>query len=90
MRVKKTRRADDDLRSIFRYTLDTWGESQAEAYRQELDRVFALIGEQPRIGRPYKGRTRQFVHGKHLILYRVARDVVIIGRILHGARQRRS
>ena len=47
MKIKKIRRADDDLRSIFRYTLDTWGESQAEAYRQELDRVFTLIGEQP-------------------------------------------
>lgn len=50
--------------------------------------MFELIGDNPRIGRLYDGRTHQFVHGRHIILYRVMPDFVVIGRIFHGAQRR--
>ncbi len=87
MRFKKTLRAESDLKSIYRYTYRNFGEVQAGKYLLELDAVFELIADYPGIGRPYKGQTHQFVHGKHIILYRQERDGVVIGRIVHAARR---
>lgn len=82
-------RAEGDLKSIYHYTFEEFGERQADKYLLELDAVFELISDQPRIGRSYKGHTRQFIHGKHIILYRVESESIVIGRIFHGARRRR-
>lgn len=85
MRHKITQRAERDLRDIYRYTYQTFGESQAAKYLRELDRVFGLLADNPRMGRFYEGKTHQFVHGKHIIIYRIATDHIVIGRIFHGA-----
>lgn len=89
MTYKKTVRVERDLRDIYRYTLRQFGKPQALKYLNELQSVFGLIGEQPRIGRVYKGQVRQFVHNRHIVLYRIETDGVLIVQILHGA-QRRS
>lgn len=88
MRHRITARAERDLKDIYRYTALTFGPDQAEKYLRELDVVFELIGDYPDIGRIYDGRTHQFVHGRHIILYRVMTDTVVIGRIFHGAQRR--
>jgi len=85
MRFKITQQAERDLKDIYRYTELTFGRRQAEKYLRELDTVFELIGDNPRIGRKYDGNTHRFLHGKHIILYRVKTDHVLIGRIFHGA-----
>ena len=85
MRHDITRRAERDLKDIYRYTFESFGLRQADKYLRELDAVFELIGDNPRMGRVYEGRTHQFVHGKHISLYRIAADHVVIGRIFHGA-----
>lgn len=90
MRHRTTQRAERDLKDIYRYTFETFGERQAETYLRELDAVFELIGDNPRMGRIYEGRTHQFVHGKHIILYRIMTDHVVIGRIFHGAQSRQK
>ena len=89
MRHRITARAERDLKDIYRYTVDSFGHRQAEKYLRELDAVFAILGDYPNMGRVYEGRTHQFVHGKHIILYRIGTDEIVIGRIFHGA-QRRS
>ena len=88
MRPRLTDRAERDLKDIYRYTAGMFGHRQAESYLRELDAVFDLIGDYPGIGRVYEGRTHQFVHGRHIILYRVIDDGVVIGRIFHGAQSR--
>lgn len=88
MRHRITRRAERDLQDIYRYTFLTFGEQQAGKYLRELDAVFALLGDNPRMGRVYEGRTHQFVHGKHIILYRIEAAHIVIGRVFHGARGR--
>jgi toxin ParE1/3/4 len=90
MRHKLTGRAESDLKDIYRYTVHSFGARQAEKYLRELDAVFELIGDHPEIGRVYEGKTRHFVHGKHIILYRVLNETVVIGRIFHGAQSSRS
>ena len=90
MHHRLAQRAEGDLKDIYRYTVQTFGSRQAEKYLRELDAVFELIGDHPEIGRPYEGRTRHFVHGKHIILYRIVSEVVVIGRIFHGAQSSRS
>lgn len=88
MRHRITQRAERDLKDIYLYTIEVFGPRQAEKYLRELGAVFDLIGEYPGMGRPYEGETHQFVHGKHIILYRIGADEVIIGRIFHGAQAR--
>ncbi len=89
MIYKKTLRAERDLKGIYHYTFRNFGETQANKYLLELDAVFELLAGYPNIGRVYKGRTFQFVHGKHIILYRREGGDVLIGRIFHAARRRR-
>lgn len=89
MIYKKTLRAERDLKDIYHYTFRNFGETQANKYLLELDAVFELLAGYPNIGRAYKGRTFQFVHGKHIILYRREGEDVVIGRIVHVARRRR-
>lgn len=89
MTYKKTVRVERDLKDIYRYTRRQFGRPQALTYLNELESVFELIGEQPRIGRIYQGRIRQFVHNRHIVLYRIETDGVLIVQILHGAQRRR-
>lgn len=84
---KFTIRAERDLKDIYRYTLEKFGALQAEKYLRELDGVFALLSQYPAMGRLYDGQTHQFVHGKHIILYRTRGNEIVIGRIFHGAQR---
>ncbi len=88
MRYRITSRAERDLKDIYRYTANSFGPRQAEIYLRELDAVFERLGDFPRMGRVYEGRTHQFVHGSHIILYRIGADEIVIGRIFHGAQRR--
>lgn len=90
MRHRITHRAERDLKDIYRYTFENFGHTQAEKYLRELDAVFELLGDYPSMGRFYEGRTHQFVHGRHIILYRMGLEEIVIGRIFHGAQRRSS
>ena len=90
MRHRLTQHAEGDLRDIYRYTVQTFGSRQAEKYLRELDAVFELIASHPEIGRAYERQTRHFVHGRHIILYRILNDEIVVGRIFHGAQSSRS
>jgi toxin ParE1/3/4 len=87
MKHRISQRAERDLKDIYVYTRQQFGQSQAEKYLRELDAVFGLLSEHPDMGRLYDGRTHQFVHGKHIILYRSSSNGIIIGRIFHGAQR---
>ncbi len=90
MRHRITLRAERDLKDIYHYTVETFSHQQAEKYLRELDAVFELLGDHPNMGRLYEGKTHQFVHGKHIILYRIGANEIVIGRIFHGAQRRPS
>lgn len=75
-----------DLAEIFDYTVDIWGEQQAENYVDELARCFQMLADSPGLGRPcdliFPG-IRRFEQGKHVIFYKRDRNGIIISRILH-------
>ena len=83
-----SRIADEDLLSIFRYTLETWGEDQLWIYLGLLEAGRDFIAENP-FGTGSKSREdlaagcRIFRVGKHYLIYRVKDTHIEIARILH-------
>lgn len=50
-KVRLTPAARDDLKEIWNYSYDTWGEAKADAYLMAIDAKFRTIEENPKIGR---------------------------------------
>jgi len=80
--------AEEDLRSIFRYTIRKWGFDQADTYLELLS-----VARERIVANPFlpgsKSRDdlapgcRSFPCGKHVIFYRLRDNTVEIARILH-------
>lgn len=79
--------ADNDIIKIAAYGIKRFGVVQAERYQQELERIFRLICDFPRMGRTleHHPERRRFYHGRHVIIYSTDKDGILIERILHGA-----
>lgn len=81
-----TPRAERDLKDIWFYTAEAWGDEQAEKYVALLEKRFEALADSPYIGaaRPdiEKGY-RYFPEGKHLVFYRVEENTVIILAVPH-------
>jgi plasmid stabilization system protein ParE len=48
-----TKDAEADLEEIFRYTIEEWGEKQAEHYADKLHRCFEKIARKEAVSRPF-------------------------------------
>jgi|SRR5687768_3249534 len=85
---RKTRRADEDLKEIYRYTRRTWGMAQAVRYVRQLEQRFSALAGNPLSGRERKDLQppglRSFVHGSHVVFYQPQPYGVLIVRVLHG------
>lgn len=82
-----TERAKEDLRSIGRYTRETWGVEQRNHYLRKLDDAFHLLASAPERGRAcddIRPGYRKYRMGQHLIFYRQSSNALEIIRILHG------
>jgi toxin ParE1/3/4 len=82
--------ADEDLLSIFLYTIENWGEEQVPVYLGQLDRSFALLAENPfavrsKAREDLATRCRLFKVGHQVIFYRPEENHIAIARILHEA-----
>ena len=83
-----TKKAVQDLDSIWAYTLKTWSEKKADEYYSSLVETFAAIAKSPcHLDKEYveihTGLYRRSCH-KHLVFYRlVENDDIEIVRILH-------
>ena len=79
-------RADRDLKTIYMYGARTFGHKRADSYTRDLFARFALLAEQPRMGREARhirpGLFR-FEHQSHTIFYRIAAGGIRIVRVLH-------
>lgn len=79
-------KAIEDLRSIGRYTQQTWGIEQRNKYLAKIDACFHTIAREPHIGTAcdnIRKGYRKFHVGRHLVFYRQTRTCVEIIRILH-------
>jgi toxin ParE1/3/4 len=74
------------MRTIARYTLETWGVNQAIRYSRSLQGAFQLLAENPGIGRPCDAicsGLRRHEQGKHVVFYRLQPGGIRILRVLH-------
>lgn len=83
-----SKKAVEDLTSIWNYTLDTWSENQADKYYGQLIDSCRQIAAQPkRLGRAYEEiMTGLYGYGtgRHIVFYRLlSENTVEIIRILH-------
>lgn len=88
-----------DLRSIFAYTADRFGDRQADAYRLLLNQALERIAADPQGGgtqpRPELGEAvrslalgtfaRRRRSARHVIFFRSAGEVIVVLRVLHDA-----
>ncbi|MDC7675836.1 type II toxin-antitoxin system RelE/ParE family toxin [Asticcacaulis machinosus] len=83
---KLTADADADFTNIYAYSLETYGERQADTYTSALITGFEIIGSNPFIGRDIssiKPGARCLFHERHSIYYRLDDSGIVIFRILN-------
>lgn len=87
-RYRLTRRAEDDIISIYLEGARLFGLPQAERYHGELERVFRMLSENPRVARErpeLSPAVRIHPHGAHVIIYLADDDGgVLIVRVRHA------
>jgi len=87
-KYKLTPRAERDLKDIWLYTTEIWGDEQADKYVELLEKRFDALAASPFIGsaRPdIRQGYRCLPEGKHLIFYRIKDDDVEILAIPHAS-----
>ncbi len=87
-----TKRAEADLYDLALFGLERFGERQVEAYLAELDRVFGLLADHPRMGRRAEAiapGVRRHEHRAHVILNEEMQTGVRILAVVHGSSLRR-
>ena len=80
--------AERDLLQIAMFSLERWGEAQAEKYERGLLDLFARLAALPRSGRDaseIRPGLLQSRYESHAVFYRVTKEGIRIVRILHGA-----
>lgn len=87
-KYRLTPAAESDLREIWRYTVESWGQQQAETYLMQLADAFSVLADNPLLGRErpeIANWYRSFPSGKHVVFYIIAsRGIDIIG-VLHSS-----
>lgn len=80
--------AAEDLETILRFTMETWGLNQFEEYLVAFQKVFDIICIDPSCalskerGELFKD-CRSIRSGRHIVFFRVRNDNVEVVRILH-------
>jgi toxin ParE1/3/4 len=78
--------ANSDIRSMARYTQDTWGSDQRRRYLHGLNEKFEMLAEIPEMAeerRDFRPPVRIHHYEKHLIIYVIEDGGILIVRILH-------
>lgn len=87
-KVIYSRRAEADLLSISKFTLDEWGPAQANRYLTEIVDCCERLAENPLLGRTsdqLRPGLRRIEQGKHVVFYRQQAKGIVVSRILHGS-----
>ncbi len=88
MPYKLTPKAENDLTEIYLHGFLNFGETQAEKYFSELEDCFQVLSETPFIGRErteFSPPVRIHHHGRHLVIYVIQEDRILIIRVLHDS-----
>ncbi len=81
-----SRKADEDLQGIFRYTRDEHGAEQAAAYLSQLEECFLQLSENTALAQSVEfirpGYYR-YLHQQHAIYFVKRPEDIFIVRVLH-------
>lgn len=83
-----TESAQQDLESITDFTIENWGNKQAEAYLNQLQELLNTLAENPSLGlmRESLGADIQsFPYKSHHVFYFCENDTLHILRVLHAS-----
>ena len=81
-----TPNAKSDLQEIWIYTLETWGQSQADDYIFEFFNRFEWLANQPLLGKNRQEISLgyySFLQAEHIIFYEISDNGIAIIGILH-------
>jgi len=79
--------AEEDVRKIYRYSLENFGETKAAAYLLSLDECFLILAGNPDVGKDVsyiRSGYYQFSHDRHAVFYKRDDAGVFIVRVLHA------
>ncbi|MBR0647395.1 type II toxin-antitoxin system RelE/ParE family toxin [Plastoroseomonas hellenica] len=85
-RYRLTKDADADLLRVLLYGFEAFGIAQAEDYRTGMARCFALLADNPGLGRgadEFAPGARRHEHARHIIFYNEEPGGVLITAIVH-------
>jgi toxin ParE1/3/4 len=76
-----------DVKEIIRYTIEHFGEQQAEEYADGLFYSFDLLTDNPRMGRSVQsdlsGGLRRYTYRSHYVIYEIREDAIWIAAIFN-------
>ena len=78
--------AEKDMEGIYGYTVQQFGENQADTYLRKLFDMFQRLVETPSIARnrdEVKRGLRSYPVNAHIIFFRECEDGILIARVLH-------
>ncbi|MEP6065508.1 MAG: type II toxin-antitoxin system RelE/ParE family toxin [Paracoccaceae bacterium] len=78
--------ASRDIRSIARYTQDTWGRDQRRRYLDGLTEKFKMLTAMPELAAErcdFLPPVRIHHYEKHMIIYVITDNGILIVRVLH-------
>jgi len=84
-KVHIRKRAQQDLKNIWRYSFEHWGQRQADTYYDELKKGMEMILENPKIGiacDDIRQGYRQYHINHHLVFYRLTPTNIHVVRVL--------
>ena len=84
-----TPQAEKDLEDIWFYSYEIWSEHQADRYVEILEDTFVNLSFMPEQARElldFNPAVRVFPSAKHIIIYRIDAQSIVILRVL-GAKQ---
>ena len=87
MNYRLSDKASSDLDKIYIEGAWQFGEKQADRYSLELERIFDLIGTNPKLARErteFRKPVRVQSHKSHVIVYEIELDGVLIIRVRHA------
>jgi len=85
MDYKLSRHARANVKDIARYTERYFGGSQTQEYLGGLYHSFALLAENPKLGREWSEGKRRYVYRMHIVYYRLTKSGPLITEIRHSA-----
>ena len=85
-RFELTAAAETDLQGIAEYSREQWGDAQARAYLDALQRRLGVLAQSPALGRTrpdLPGTLHSFPVEQHIAYYRVQPSGIVVVRLLH-------